>query len=176
MRIAQVLSLFVDLAYLVCKISCKIFWLTKKVGEEVFYYFSMGDVAFVVLGNLDQLVIILYIYCSTILMTVSTLLFIVTTRPVSLTAECYYLILYSGTSSSPMKSEGPFQWKYSSYISGLEIIDTKIIFNVVMLPSPIYPSILQHERYVLHSLWNKVRVGKNALDMINLNISIKVIF
>lgn len=125
-----------------CCLSCvsgfKIFLAEKKIGKAVFYYSSMDDVSIFVLGYHDQFAIIVYTYCSTILMTILTLL-IVTTTPVCPWLLCAAtLCQYSETSSSSLKSESPLQWKYSSLISGLRTQILKL-FPITLLSEIINP-------------------------------------
>lgn len=72
------------------------------------------------------------------------------------------------------------QWNQGVHSSGnivLSLLTLKLFSMILILPSPIYVSILQNNEYLLHSFVEQIWICQNALNMINLlNISIKLIF
>ena len=89
--------------------------------------------------------------------------------------DCWMLLHYSGT----LGSHHP-QWNQGVHSSGnivLSLLTLKFFSMILILPSPIYVSILQNNGYLLHSLVEQIGICQNTLNMINLlNISIKLIF
>lgn len=155
----------VVVVYLVYFVLFQNFWLTKKWGRK---FSSMIYLFIFVLWYQDQLVNILFAYCSTILMSILILLFTVTITPMFLIAECCYIILVL------------WEWNQGVHSSGnivLSLLTLKLFSMILILPSPIYFSILQNNEYLLHSFLEQIWICQNALNMINLlNISIKLIF